>query len=181
MILEVKNISCGYADRMVVKDISLTVTAGHSLCLLGPNGVGKTTLFKTILGLLKPQSGQILLNGEDIAKWSRKRFAQKVGYVPQAHNPPFSFKVIDVVAMGRIAHLNMFASPNAKDMEIAEEALNTLSVFGLKDKAYTEISGGERQLVLIARALVQQPKFPDYGRTNFQFGLWQSDKSTESY
>ncbi|MBP1763871.1 MAG: Iron-chelate-transporting ATPase [Firmicutes bacterium] len=172
MRLEAKNVSCGYAAKTVISGISLALNQGESLCILGPNGIGKTTFFKTILGFLALQSGQILLDGEDIHRWSRRKLAAKVGYVPQAHNPPFPFKVLDVVTMGRTAHLSFFSSPSQKDKEIAEEALCTLGITHLKDRIYTQISGGERQLVLIARALAQQPAFliMDEPTANLDFG-----------
>ena len=173
MRLEVQNVSCGYSPgNPIVSGISLEMEAGDTLCLLGPNGVGKTTFFKTLLGLLKLQSGRILLNGDDINKWSRRTFARKVGYVPQLHTPPFPFKVIDVVVMGRTAHVGVFSSPSAKDRKIASEALEMLGVSHLQDRTYTELSGGERQLVMIARALAQQPEILilDEPTSNLDFG-----------
>jgi len=172
MKLEVINASCGYGKSTVVKNISMNVESGEILCLLGPNGVGKTTFFKTILGFLKLQSGNILLDGQDINNWPKKKLAESIGYVPQAHTPPFPFSVIDVIIMGRTAHIGMFESPSKKDKEIAEEAMNTLNIAYLKDKIYTEISGGERQMVLIARALTQQPKIlvMDEPTSNLDFG-----------
>ena len=172
MKLEVINASCGYGKNTVVKNISMSVKSGEILCLLGPNGVGKTTFFKTILGFLKLQSGKILLDGQDINNWPKKKLAESIGYVPQAHTPPFPFSVIDVIIMGRTAHIGMFESPSKKDKEIAEEAMNTLNISYLKDKIYTEISGGERQMVLIARALTQQPKIlvMDEPTSNLDFG-----------
>jgi iron complex transport system ATP-binding protein len=157
MKLEVKNAACGYGAKTVVKDISLKLESSEVLCLLGPNGIGKTTFFKSLLGLTKLQAGEILLNGENIQRWSKKKLAQAIGYVPQAHTPPFPYNVLDVVVMGRTAHLGMFAAPSRRDLEIAEEALETLNIYYLRDRIYTEISGGERQMVLIARALTQQP------------------------
>ncbi|WP_321531480.1 ABC transporter ATP-binding protein [uncultured Desulfuromonas sp.] len=155
-MLEIKSLCCGYKTKTVLKDISFTLGKGELLCLLGPNGVGKTTLFKTILGLLPAQGGEILLDNQNVATWSRRRFAARVGYVPQAHTPPFPFRVLDVVATGRTAHIGLFSSPTSKDFAIAEEALSTLGIHHLREHTYTEISGGERQLVLIARALTQQ-------------------------
>jgi iron complex transport system ATP-binding protein len=170
--LELKNVSCGYGSTTVVRGISMEVGAGESLCLLGPNGVGKTTLFKTILGFLKLQAGSICISGEDVQCWSKKKFARSVGYVPQAHTPPFPFSVLDVVLMGRTAHLDSFASPSHNDRSIAEHALEQLGVDYLKDRIYTEISGGERQMVLIARALAQQPRIliMDEPTANLDFG-----------
>lgn len=172
MKLELQHVSCGYGTRTVVENISVSVSSGQVLCLLGPNGVGKTTLFKTILGFLKRQSGRVLLDGEDVALWSRKEFARTVGYVPQAHTPPFPFTVLDVVTMGRTAHLGPFASPGKNDVEIARDALSRLGVSYLEECVYTEISGGERQMVLIARALTQQPQIliMDEPTSNLDFG-----------
>ncbi|MFT9057003.1 MAG: ABC transporter ATP-binding protein [Ethanoligenens sp.] len=172
MKLELRNVSCGYGTKTIVKDLSLLAVSGEVLCLLGPNGVGKTTLFKTILGFLKLQEGKILLDGEDVSRWPRKEFAKAVGYVPQAHTPPFPFTVLDVVTMGRTAHLGPFASPTKTDVAIAEESLERLGVGFLKERIYTEISGGERQMVLIARALTQRPKvlIMDEPTSNLDFG-----------
>ena len=158
MKLDVCSAVCGYRDKVILKDISFSVSSSEILCLLGPNGVGKTTLFKTILGFLKLKGGSVRVDGEDLAGWSRKKYAQRIGYVPQMHTPPFPFTVFDVVAMGRTAHLDAFASPSRADLEIAADALDSLGITPLKDRIYTEISGGERQMVLIARALTQQPQ-----------------------
>lgn len=172
MKLEINHAICGYGPKTIFKDISFEVETGEILCLLGQNGVGKTTLFKSILGFLKLQGGEILLDGENIQSWPRSRLAKAIAYVPQAHTPPFPFNVLDVVVMGRTAHLGMFASPTKKDIAIAEEALQTLNVSFLKDRIYTEISGGERQMVLIARALAQQPEIlvMDEPTSNLDFG-----------
>ncbi|MHC1682775.1 MAG: ABC transporter ATP-binding protein [Clostridiaceae bacterium] len=172
MKLEIKNVVCGYGSKVVVRDISVNVESGEILCLLGPNGVGKTTFFKSILGFLKLQGGEIILDGENVQNWSKKKLAKAIGYVPQAHTPPFPFSVLDVVVMGRTAHLGTFASPSKEDVEIAEEALERLGISFLKDRIYTEISGGERQMVLIARALTQQPNIlvMDEPTSNLDFG-----------
>jgi iron complex transport system ATP-binding protein len=172
MRLEIKNAVCGYGSKTVIDNISVRVKSGEILCLLGPNGVGKTTFFKTILGFLNLKSGEILLDGENVRSWSRKRFAKTIGYVPQVHTPPFPFSVLDVVVMGRTAHLGTFESPSKNDLKLAEEALQILGVGFLGDRIYTEISGGERQMVLIARALVQQPEIliMDEPTSNLDFG-----------
>lgn len=172
MNLEISHAVCGYGSTAVLKDISFTVDRGEVLCLLGPNGVGKTTLFKTILGFQKLLAGKILLDGSNIQSWTRNRLARVIGYVPQTHTPPFPFSVLDVVVMGRTPHLGMFSSPTKKDIAIAEEALDILKISYLKNKIYTEISGGERQMVLIARALSQQPQIlvMDEPTSNLDFG-----------
>lgn len=172
MKLEVKNVMCGYGKEVVIKDISLTVESGEILCLLGPNGVGKTTFFKSILGFLGLKNGEIVLNNENIKKLSRKQLAKSIGYVPQAHIPPFPFSVIEVVVMGRTAHLGTFSSPSKKDIFLAMEILEKLDIAYLKDKIYTQISGGERQMVLIARALTQKPEIliMDEPTSNLDFG-----------
>ncbi len=172
MRLEVKDAVCGYGSKKVVENISLSVETGEILCLLGANGVGKTTFFKSILGFLKLLDGEVLLDGKNINRLSQRNLAKLVGYVPQAHTPPFPFTVLDIVVMGRTAHMGMFDSPSSEDKKIAEDALDTLGISFLKDRVYTEISGGERQMVLIARALTQQPKIliMDEPTSNLDFG-----------
>ncbi|MFH0919659.1 MAG: ABC transporter ATP-binding protein [Fibrobacterota bacterium] len=172
MTLDVKNVIGGYGGAPVLNGISLSVGSGEILCLLGPNGVGKTTLFKAVLGLLKIDSGTITLDGQDIRALPRRELARAIAYVPQAHTPPFPYSVMDVVLMGRTAHLGPFASPSANDRAIAEEALATLGVSFLKERIYTEISGGERQMALVARALAQQSRILvlDEPTSNLDFG-----------
>lgn len=157
-MLEVRNLSFSYGRCEVLRNVSFSVGKGEFVCVLGPNGSGKTTLLKNILGLLSPTSGSVLLEGEDIRKMPRSKVAKLMGYIPQAHTPPFPFRVFDVVLMGRAPYLTALSSPSEEDERIAYESLEELNIIRLKDKPYTEISGGERQLVLIARALAQQPK-----------------------
>ena len=172
MILEVKAASFGYAKRTVLRNISFKVATGEFLCLLGPNGVGKTTLFKSILGFLDVRAGEVTLDGQNIKKWSKPRLAKAIGYVPQAHTPPFPYTVLDVILMGRMAHLGLFSSPSREDVKIAEESLEKLSISFLKNMTYTEISGGERQMVLIARAITQKPQLLilDEPTSNLDYG-----------
>jgi len=156
-VLEVRQACCGYAPgQPVVKEISFTVEPGEIVCVLGANGIGKTTLFKSILGHLPLLGGAVRIQGKDIGKISRPEMARVIGYVPQAHVPPFPFTVGDVVTMGRTAHLSLFSAPSRNDELIALGALEKLGIAGLFERPYTEISGGERQLVLIARALAQE-------------------------
>jgi iron complex transport system ATP-binding protein len=157
MTLELRDLAFGYGARTVGQGVTLTLARGEVLALLGPNGAGKTTLFKTMLGLLPVQAGEIVLDGMPLTSLSRADRAQRIGHVPQAHAALFPFTVRDVVLMGRAAHLSPFAAPGATDRAIADEAVARLGMMHLADRPYTEISGGERQMVLIARALAQQP------------------------
>ena len=172
MKLEIKNVVCGFGSRIVVSGLNASVSSGEILCLLGPNGVGKSTLFKTILGFLKPKGGEILLDGKSIFTYSRKELARAIAYVPQVHSPPFPFRVIDVVMMGRTAHIGDFGVPGRHDRETAAGMMELLGITFLRNRNYTEISGGERQLVLIARALAQEPSFLmlDEPTSNLDFG-----------
>lgn len=171
-LIRVEKLCCGYRGHAVLSELSFSIKRGELVCLLGPNGVGKTTLFKTLMGLLPRLAGRILIGGEEIGSWSRQRLALAIGYVPQAHQPPFPFRVLDVVATGRAAHLGLFASPSREDIAIARHCLETLGIVWLAERIYTQISGGERQLVLIARALAQQAKLlvMDEPTSNLDFG-----------
>ena len=146
----------GYPGHPVGRDVNLSLSAGEIVCLLGPNGGGKSTLFRTLLGLLPAQGGAVEIDGDDLATLSRTAIAKRVSYVPQAHAGYFPFTVRDVVLMGRTAHLSPFAAPGRRDVEIAEASLAKLGLAALADQVYTRVSGGERQLALIARALAQQ-------------------------
>ena len=172
MRLEVDALTFGYPGRAVGRDVSFALEAGEVLCWLGPNGGGKTTLFRTILGLLEPQAGQVRVDGEAIDGWARSRRAQAFGYVPQAQLGAFPFTVQEAVLMGRTAHLGLFAMPTRRDHDVAADALVTLGIDHLRDRLYTEISGGERQLALIARALAQEPRIlvMDEPTANLDFG-----------
>ena len=172
MKFEIKNLSCGYGKKLVVKEFSAELKDGEILCLLGPNGVGKTTVFKTILGFLKPFGGEILADGRDFFALSDRERAKIISYVPQAHTPPFAFKVLDVVLMGRSPFIGTFESPSTNDAKIALQKLEILGISEFADKIYTDISGGERQMVLIARALAQEANavMLDEPASNLDFG-----------
>lgn len=156
--LRVEDLSFGYGGKPVGQEVGFALEPGEVICLLGPNGGGKTTLFKTMLGLLRPLGGRVTLGGEDIAGWKRETLARHIAYVPQAHSAFFPFTVRDIVLMGRASRVGLFATPGAVDRTAAEAALAALGIGRLADRAYTEISGGERQLTLIARALAQEPR-----------------------
>ncbi|MEA1959887.1 MAG: ABC transporter ATP-binding protein [Bacillota bacterium] len=158
MSLKVENLSFAYEKKAVFENISLEVNSGEIVCVLGPNGTGKTTLFKNILGLYKPHSGQVFVDSREISGCTRRERAQIMAYVPQNHVPPFPYLVMDVILMGRTAHINHYALPSEVDRQIAREAMREMNISHLEKKYYTELSGGERQLVLIARALAQKPR-----------------------
>lgn len=156
-VIACRQLAIGHGRRIVAAGISFGLGAGEVVCLLGPNGSGKTTLLRTLLGLLSPQKGEVLLQGRPLAQWRRDEVARRIGYVPQAHEGLFPYRVQDVVLMGRSARIGRFATPSARDCEVADRCLDALGITHLRDCIYTRISGGERQLVLIARALAQEP------------------------
>ena len=131
---------------------------GEILTLLGPNGSGKTTILKNIYGLLKPKKKCVFVDGKDFHSLSLKERAKLAGYVPQSHHPPFPYTVLDVVVMGLASQLGVFESPRKEHYQKALEKLKLIGMERFKDKPYTQLSGGQLQLVLIARALVQEPK-----------------------
>jgi iron complex transport system ATP-binding protein len=156
MHLEAVDLSIGYPGRLVGSGISLGLNPGEVLCLLGPNGAGKTTLFRTLLGLQRPLGGEVTIDRTPLRRLKPGDIAKRMAYVPQAHVTEFSYSVLDVVLMGRTARLRAFASPTAADEAIARDKLDGLGIVDLAGADYTRISGGQRQLVLIARALAQE-------------------------
>ena len=155
--IELDHVSVKLDSETLLRDVNLHVHCGQLTVLIGPNGGGKTTLLRTLLGLLPHQAGEVRLLGGPLADWSRNALARHIGYVPQAHAGLFAFTVLDIVLMGRAAQLGRFATPSRNDRAIAMRSLETLGIAALADRIYTAISGGERQLALIARALAQEP------------------------
>jgi iron complex transport system ATP-binding protein len=159
MKLEIQNATLGYHNNAVLHNVNMELTAGKTTCLIGRNGAGKTTLFKSLLGILPVLQGEILLDGKNIRRWNCRDYARIIAYVPQARTLPFPFTAFEVALFGRTAHLSRFASPGKHDRRIAEECLEKLQIGHLRNRIFTQLSGGEQQMVIVARALAQQPLF----------------------
>ena len=153
MKLELDGVTCRYGKKTVVHELSLSLVTGEILALFGPNGAGKTSLFKTVLGLMSPAAGKILINGKSLERYSPGRRAGFIAYVPQSRQTAFPYRVDEVVLMGR------FASPGKNDRDAVRRALEELEIGRLADHIYTRLSGGEQQMVLLARALAQETDF----------------------
>lgn len=158
LTLECRNLYFSYGEKKILQDISLQVHAGTFCAVLGRNGSGKTTLIHCLNGILTPVSGQILIYNKALMSFSRNNIARQISLVPQEHLDIFPYKVIDVIVMGRAPFLKACASPDNHDYKIAINALKELNAQGLADENFNRISGGERQIVLLARALAQATK-----------------------
>jgi len=158
MLLEIENIYGGYGSKEIVKGVSCAVDRGEVLCLVGPNGCGKTTLFRLILGMLKVTGGEVRIDGTVTSSISPKAMAGLVAYIPQQHTPIFAFTALDIVIMGRASHFSAFEAPKQVDRDAALAALEKLNAADLAGQKYTSLSGGQRQKVLIARAICQSAK-----------------------
>ncbi len=157
LLLKINNVSFGYYKENVVKGISLDVNQGDFLGLIGPNGSGKTTLLRLITKVLYPRIGEIYFKGANISKMDSKEFCRSVAFVSQDFTGNFAFSVMEAVLMGRIPHLKRLQFETKKDFNIAEDALSVCDILDLKEKNIDELSAGERQRVIIARALAQEP------------------------
>lgn len=158
VVLSAENLHFNYGKKEILRGISLELREGAVLSLLGPNGTGKSTLMRVLLGLLSPKSGRVAVQGRELAKYSAKERARLIAYVPQSSSVAFAFSALDVVLMGRVSIQSWFASPSKKDRDAAIWAMDRLGIGYLATRAYPTMSGGEKQLTLIARALAQEAK-----------------------
>jgi len=156
-LVRVREASFSYGRREILSRVDLDVHRGEILSVLGPNGCGKTTLLRCIAGSLTLSSGSIHIGADDVHRLAPPARARRIGFLFQDHTPSFPFAVRDVVLMGRAPHLGFFGFPGSRDRALAEQALQRLGILHLHDRPYTHVSGGERQLVLLARILVQEP------------------------
>lgn len=156
-LLKINNLCGGYYKETIIKDISLEIKKGDFMGIIGPNGSGKTTMLRLMSRVLVPQKGSITLEDKDITRMGLKEFAQKVSFVPQDTIINFSFSVLEIVLMGRIPHLKRLQLETKEDYAIAEKSLIMTDALYLKDKRIDELSSGERQRVIIAKALTQEP------------------------
>ncbi|WP_245728670.1 ABC transporter ATP-binding protein [Paracoccus alkenifer] len=154
-LIETRGLTIGHNRKPLIGGIDLRLCRGQVLCLLGPNGAGKTTLFRTLLGLIPPVGGEVALLGQPLSALSRTDIARRLGHVPQALATPFAFSALDIVLMGASARLGPFARPGKPERARAMAALARLGIADLAQAEITRLSGGQRQLVLIARALAQ--------------------------
>lgn len=158
-LLEIRDLRCGYGkkhEHEIVHGATFNVNKDEFVCIIGANGCGKTTTLKTMMGLLPAFGGDVLVCGKSVFSMSEKERARHFAYIPQAHTPPFPFDVADVVLLGRTPYLNQLSFTSDYDRLIAYQAMELLGITNLAHKPYTNLSGGQQQLVLIARALTQQ-------------------------
>lgn len=155
MKLDINDLSFSFKSHTILKDLSFSADSGECICLLGQNGAGKTTLFRCILGLLRGYTGNILIDGVNCKQQSIKEMARKISYIPQAHAPTFNYSVFQTALMGTNPLMDRFSTPGEKERQLVYEKLEILGISHLAERGYAELSGGERQLVLTARALVQ--------------------------
>ncbi len=160
VIFDIRNISFTYpsVDQKVLDDVSIEIAEGDVVTILGRNGAGKSTFLSCILGLKKPQSGEIILSGKDLREMTEREVTAVVGYVPQTHTPAFEHTVFDFVQMGCASRIGLFSRPGKKDRDDTAAVLKEMGIEHLADRPYTNISGGERQQAIIARAIVTRPR-----------------------
>jgi iron complex transport system ATP-binding protein len=157
-LLDVKNLSCGYGGKTVIKDVSFSVREGDFLGIIGPNGAGKTTLFRSITQTLPIQKGEVFYSGLDITEIAPRKLALQMAVVPQMMYIPFAFTVEEFVFIGRFPHLERFQAPTDIDYRALKQALELADISGLAKRNILELSGGERQMAILAQGFAQEPK-----------------------
>lgn len=156
--LQVEGLNYVFQGKQALHNISLTAERGDLTFVIGPNGAGKSTLFRCILNILTDFSGQIRVGGKDIRSMSARERAEQIAYIPQIHRPTFGYSVLDTVLMGMARQIPVFSRPGESQIRQAEEALDRIGVLHMRDRDFSKLSGGEQQLVLIARAIAQKAK-----------------------
>ena len=172
MTLAAHALAFGFPRHTIGRGVDLALAPGQIVCLLGPNGSGKTTLMRTLLGLLRPLEGHVTLEGRELAQWPLDERARRMAYVPQAVETHFDFTVMETVEMGRSMHRGLFARPTRRDHEKTHGALDRLGIAALADRPIHRVSGGERQLAFICRALASEASIVvlDEPTANLDFG-----------
>lgn len=158
LMIEAKELNFSYFDTTVLKDIAFSIKKSSICAILGPNGSGKSTLLKVLDKLLKPQKGTVLIENENLDKLSLRMAAKKIAYLSQETDISFSFSVFDIVLAGRAHNVGYLSQPSIQDLEIAQKAISLVGIDHLKNKIYTQLSGGQKRLVLIAQTIAQQAK-----------------------
>ncbi|KXB06561.1 hypothetical protein AKJ52_02060 [candidate division MSBL1 archaeon SCGC-AAA382C18] len=155
--IKTKNLSCGYGDKDVLKNINLSVKNNEFVGVIGPNASGKSTFLRTIDRVIEPKGGSVFLNQQDIENLDKEDIAKEMSLVPQEFSTNYSFSVLKIVTMGRTPHLGPLEMEDGEDMTIVKEAMEMTDTWELADRSFTELSGGEKQRVIIAKALAQEP------------------------
>ena len=171
-MISIEHLSFSYGEEQTLRDVCFSAEQGKLAALIGPNGAGKSTLFKCILKFLRGYEGRVLLDGRDMKEMSRAEIARKIAYIPQTTIPVFNYAVIDIVLMGMTSGLKLLETPGRNHIERAEQVLDELGIFHLRNRGFGRISGGERQLVLLARAIVQDARIliMDEPTANLDYG-----------
>ncbi len=158
MDLKIKELKVNLSKKEIVKGIDLAVTSNKFIGLIGPNGSGKSTLLKAVYGVIKPTFGDVFISDKDIKKYNKKSLAKTLGVVSQFNNINFDFKVIDIVLMGRAPYKGLLEQDNKNDYDMALKALSQVGMIDFAQKNFSLLSGGEKQRVILARAITQNPK-----------------------
>jgi iron complex transport system ATP-binding protein len=157
-MIGIQNLSFAYLEELVVNEVSLSIAEGEFVGIIGPNGAGKSTLLKLMDGILQPKIGEIKLQNKPLHEYTRRQMAKMIGSVPQNFSTAFSYSVNDIVLMGRYPHLSAFYSESTNDYHVVERSMQSTDVWHLRQRQFGELSGGEKQRVVLASALAQEPQ-----------------------